>query len=257
MTAIETELLTKAEAQAKIARDRLDAALASGEGDTQALRESLAVAQARVEELRAIDVVAAIEAKAQRAEARRQQAQAMAEEERVKLQAEIDTLLTLAPVVGPTPNPESVISLLAGQEQDETARQALVEHQARVASLEARKVELEAKRQALIDRRLLGDQRPDDARDLELIQLDLGGLENLITRTQAEAPTLTREAEGWERHWKEEVANARRRAIAGVCATLDTALARAMALNRGDIGKGGAYYPSHQLRDGMSRYGAL
>ena len=257
MTSSQSELLTKAEAQSQIARDRLDAALASGEGDTQALRESLAVAQARVEELRAIDVVAAIKAEAQRAEARRQQAMTMAEEERVKLQAEIDALLALAPVSAPTPNPESVISLLAGRERDEQSRQALAAHQERLGHLEARKIELEAKRQALIDRRLLGDQRQDDARDLELMNADLAGLVDLITRTQAEAPTVTREAEGWERHWREEIANARRRAIAATCTALDSALAQALARNRADIGKGGAYYPSHQLRDGMSRYGAL
>ncbi len=116
--------------------------------------------------------------------------------------------------------------------------------------------DLSERRQAIQSRRLLGDQRPDDGRELELLNLDLAGLDDLVQRTQLEVPPASREGEKWIRHWRDEVATARRQAVARTCGVLEVALEAALRRNRGDVGSGSAFMPSYGLRSALRLYGA-
>lgn len=249
------ELTIKAEEQARLAQSRLDDALASGSADTPRLREALDAAKARVEELRGIDSAAAAEAAAKAREARRERAQAMAAEVQTAVQAEVDGLLALPAVIAPLPSPDQAELLLLAEEVDQAAALAREDHAARIKALETRRADLQAERQTMVDRRLLGDQRPEDAATLGLLDADLAGLSDLIARTQAEEPPASSQAAGWLPAWRGETAAARRQGIADVCRVLDEALARAVAMNRADIGRGGAYAPSAALRTALSRCG--
>lgn len=255
MTTPQAELLAKAESQVAIAQTRLDDALAAGSADTPRLREALDAAKARVEELRGIHALAAAEAAAKAREARRERAQAMAAEVRAGVQAEVDGLLALPTVTAPTPSPDQAELLLLAEEVDQAAAQAREDHGARIKALETRRADLQAERQAMVDRRLLGDQRPEDAATLALLDADLAGLTDLIARVKAEEPAASRQAAGWLPAWRSETAAARRQGVAAACVALDDALAKALELNRGDIGKGSAYHPSARLRAALARFG--
>ena len=249
------ELLIKAEEQARLAQTRLDDALAAGSADTPRLREALDAAKARVAELEGIDALAEAEAAAKAREARRARAQAMAAEVQTAVQAELNDLLALPTVTAPTPSPDQAELLLLAEEVDQAATLAREDHQTRVKALETRRADLQAQRQTMVDRRLLGDQRPEDAATLGLLDADITGLADLIARTQAEEPPTSSKAAGWLPGWRTETAAARRQGIADVCRVLDEALARAVAMNRSDIGRGSAYALSAALRTALSRCG--
>lgn len=249
------EMLTKAESQTRTAQDKLDAALAAGSADTQPLRLAVERARDKVLELQEQGQAAQVEAEQARQAARQVEAARLAAEARTAIQEEMAALLALPDLIVPEIATAAAELWLKAQEEDADAASAQLAHRVKLEALLARQSALAEQRQSIQNRRLLGDQRPDDGREIELLNLDSAGLDDLIARTRNEEPVASREAEKWVRHWRDEVATARRQAIVRVCLSLETALETSLRRNRADLGNGSAYIPGYPLRAAMRLYG--
>lgn len=78
--------------------------------------------------------------------------------------------------------------LVRAKQDSERAQEQLQAWQQRVENLEARIAEHEGRRQSILARRLTGDAKANDAAEVQVIELDLGGLRNMLERVKATRP---------------------------------------------------------------------
>lgn len=102
--------------------------------------------------------------------------------------------------------------MLSAQQQAEQAQEQLRAWQLRVENLEARIRETDAKRRAVVDRRMSGDLQDDDAAQMRVIELDVDALRQMLERLKLDRPTLTGVSAAevaWQRAQADAAARAR------------------------------------------------
>ena len=171
----------------RAAQAAVDAALAEGV-DTTKPRKALEVATRAVEDARAAQV--AEQRTAQEVEDTRITALATA------MVAEITEPMraSLTEVLSGVEHPDfpdeattraAAAALIRARERLDSTREALVEAEQRQTQLRERIEGLVAERQAIIERRIRGEQRPDDAAQVTLLEADREGLERLEKQVDA------------------------------------------------------------------------
>lgn len=205
-----TALIAKARAQAETAHARLQEALLAGE-DTAAARRALTEAEAKLVELsrERVDtgpnpeIEAAIQAEA--AELVTETAGAIA--------ARVHAL-------SPYPRPEPVelplslaVALVRARRQHATVEADLAEHRAKAQRIQTRLDDLAARREALLVRRMEGDERAEDAAELSLIDADRQGLEALLVEHRTTRPIEGHALRHHEDEWKRACSEVEGRAL--------------------------------------------
>ncbi|ADC62641.1 hypothetical protein [Allochromatium vinosum] len=194
-------LLEKARTQAETAHHRLCEALLSGE-DTTAARRALIEAEARLAELSREstrtgpdpEIEAAIQA----------EAAALVAETAEAIAARVNAF-------SPYPRPEPVelplslaVALVRARHQHALVEADLTEHRAKEQRIQTRLDDLAARRAGLMARRLDGDERPEDAAELALIEADARALEQMLAAHRATRPTEPRhDLHHREAHWRQ------------------------------------------------------
>ncbi|MBK5941420.1 hypothetical protein [Halochromatium roseum] len=113
--------------------------------------------------------------------------------------------------------------LIIARKQSQQAQERLNAWTERVANLEQRIAEVEAKRQQIIDRRLAGDTSDNDAAELHLHQQDAQALGEMLARVKADRPTLVG-LSGPEIQWQRAQAEAQARARVSLISELQERL---------------------------------
>jgi hypothetical protein len=198
MTANSTILANIERAQAAVARAResLDAALTEG-GDTQAARSRMLAAEGRLADLEAASEATLEEETLDDLED--------ATDELVR-EATADLMAKLAAFKVPEPTlPELPVSLalavIQARADDANIKDAIAAHEARGGTLRARLSAVQAKREALLERRLGGTEEADDAATLALLDADARGLQDLLHRHEALRPEDPNRSAAALVHW--------------------------------------------------------
>lgn len=193
-----TPLLEKARAQAETAHARLREALLAGE-DTTSARRALTEAEAKLVELAREstsvgpdpEIEAAIQA----------EAAALVAETAEAIAARVNAF-------SPYPRPEPIeipinaaLAYVRALRRHAAFESDLAEHRAREQRIQTRLDDLAARREALVVRRMEGDERAEDAAALALIEADRRALEQMLAEHRAtrpaETPDQRRAAENW------------------------------------------------------------
>lgn len=191
-----TANIERAQAAVSRARESLDAALTEG-GDTHAARERLEAAEARLADLVAVSEASVEEEVLDDLED--------AAEELVR-EATADLMGKLAAFQVPVPAlPEIPVSLalavVQARQADEQDQEAIAAHEARGDHLRERLSAVQAKREALLARRLGGTEEDGDAANLALLDADARGLADLLHRHEAQRPAAPHHSAAAQVHW--------------------------------------------------------
>ncbi len=191
-----TANIERAEAAVARARDSLDVALTEG-GDTHAARERLEAAEARLRDLLAMSAAPAEEVGASDLE------DAAAELVR---EATADLMGKLSAFQVPAPTPPEIpvnlaLAVVQARQADEQDRAAIEDHQAKGDHLRERLSAVQAKREALLARRLGGTEEDSDAATLALLDADVRGLADLLHRHDALRPADPHHSAAALVHW--------------------------------------------------------
>ncbi|MBK1720500.1 hypothetical protein [Thiocystis violacea] len=78
----------------------------------------------------------------------------------------------------------------------------IAEHRAHGERIQTRLDDLRARRVALLERRMAGDERPKDAAELALIEADQAGLSRLLDEHRAQLPAEPADLRQLEANWR-------------------------------------------------------
>lgn len=217
--------LDTARAHAERARASLDAALLTGT-DTSQARASYRAALARVADLEQPTEAPAPPV----SEPDPSEAERLVEHARSELSVFVAELATVAL---PPVRLESSLAhaIIDARSANATDQQATETHQARLTALTERIHALETRRGEIVARRARGEPQDSDAGELELIAADVEGLEAMLERARAEAPSSPSSArvKAAQAAWNGHVEQTRARLAAVIVEALQSALIRAAA----------------------------
>lgn len=180
-----TPLLEKARVQAETAHARLREALLAGE-DTTSARRALTKAEAKLVELSRESISVGPDP----------EIEAAIQSEAAGLVAETaEAIAARVNAFSPYPRPEPVeipigaaLAFVRAQRARAAFESDLAEHRAREQRIQTRLDDLAARRESLVIRRLEGDERPEDAAELSLIEADRRALEQMLAEHRAGRP---------------------------------------------------------------------
>lgn len=203
---------SKLSQQVETARTKLEHALEAGSDTTQARADldaalaNIAAADAPQGQPASSEPDADIEA----------EADALAMEATKEISQRIETLCTIeAPVVEISVT--AARDLISAKRQAKQAEQRLSAWQDRVTNLESRITETDRRRQSILARRLSGDVQDGDPDEIRALELDIGGLRDMLERLKLDRPQqpgVSASEVSWQRAKADAQARARDALIA-------------------------------------------
>jgi hypothetical protein len=178
--------LEKAHQQLETARQRLEAALIDG-GNTKLTRQQLIQAEARVQQLEAAEIGARIPDAAIE-EAIREEAQSLVSDAAAEIAERAFDALHFAEPVPIRLGHTAAAELVRVQRRNEAAEAALAAWADARQPIAERIQAVQSEREAILARRLAGDQRADDSADVALMDADRDGLRGMLARHDAARP---------------------------------------------------------------------
>jgi hypothetical protein len=193
-------LIEKARTQAETARDRLNAALVDG-NETATLRAQLEAAEARLRQAEGDESAARTYAAAEDEPQLHAAALALADEARTALAARLADASRLPSIAVPDVPTGLARALVDVRALRASQQSAIAEHAAQGARIRERIAEIDRQRETITNRRLDGDQRPNDAAEQALLAADREGLQRLLTEHTRQTPPAPVDPSVIETEW--------------------------------------------------------